>query len=106
MGTQAYKVDRLSKIHEWLPEPARRVVLIGDSTQKDPESYGEIARKWPNWVGAIWIRVVQGVDERKERELNDPKRFQKALDKVDARVWKTFTDPKELQAAVMGLRAN
>ncbi|CAE6461028.1 unnamed protein product [Rhizoctonia solani] len=105
MGTQAYKVDRLSKIHEWLPEPARRVVLIGDSTQKDPESYGEIARKWPNWVGAIWIRVVQGVDERKEKELNDPKRFEKAFEKVDTRIWKTFTDPKELRAAVAGLHA-
>ncbi|CAE6433154.1 unnamed protein product [Rhizoctonia solani] len=104
MGTQAYKVDRLSKVHEWLPEPARRVVLIGDSTQKDPESYGEIARKWPNWVGAIWIRVVQGVDERKERELNDPKRFEKAFDKVDKRIWRTFTDSKELHAAVAGLQ--
>ncbi|CAE6471178.1 unnamed protein product [Rhizoctonia solani] len=106
MGTQAYKVDRLSKIHEWLPEPARRVVLIGDSTQKDPESYGEVARKWPNWVGAIWIRVVRGVDERKEKDLNDPKRFEKAFEKVDGRVWKTFTDPNQLQAAVAGLRAN
>ncbi|CAE6513370.1 unnamed protein product [Rhizoctonia solani] len=106
MGAQAYKVDRLSKIHEWLPEPARRVVLIGDSTQKDPESYGEIARKWPNWVGAIWIRVVRGVDERKEKELNDPKRFEKAFEKVDKSVWKTFTDPKELQAAVAGLNAH
>ncbi|KAF8674948.1 hypothetical protein RHS04_06807 [Rhizoctonia solani] len=106
MGTQAYKVDRLSKVHEWLPEPARRVVLIGDSTQKDPESYGEIARKWPNWVGAIWIRVVQGVDERKEKDLNDPKRFAKAFEKVDSRIWKTFIDPKELQAAVAGLKTN
>ncbi|KAG8705755.1 hypothetical protein FRC11_008809 [Ceratobasidium sp. 423] len=106
MGTQAYKVDRLSKIHEWLPEPARRVILIGDNTQKDPESYGEIARKWPNWVGAIWIRVVQGVDERKEKELNDPKRFEKAFEKVDKSVWKTFTDPKELQAAVAGLNTH
>ncbi|CAE6417313.1 hypothetical protein ACGC1H_002176 [Rhizoctonia solani] len=106
MGTQAYKVDRLSKIHEWLPEPIRRVILIGDSTQKDPESYGEITRKWPNWVGAIWIRVVQGVDERKEKELNDPKRFEKAFDKVDKRIWRTFTDPKELHAAIAGLNAH
>ncbi|KAJ1302185.1 hypothetical protein OPQ81_001012 [Rhizoctonia solani] len=105
MGTQAYKVDRLSKIHGWLPEPARRVILIGDSTQKDPESYGEVARKWPNWVGAIWIHVVRGVNESKEKELNDPKRFEKAFDGVDRRLWKTFTDPKELRAVVPGLNS-
>ncbi|KAF8755443.1 hypothetical protein RHS01_05110 [Rhizoctonia solani] len=93
--------QRSRTIPAWPAHPARHVPRrdARDSTQKDPESYGEIARKWPNWVGAIWIRVVQGVDERKEKDLNDPKRFAKAFEKVDSRIWKTFIDPKELQAA-------
>ena len=40
LGTEEYKVDRMEKIHSWLPR--RKMILIGDSTQSDPESYGEM----------------------------------------------------------------
>lgn len=40
MGTQSYKVDRMEKVNGWLPK--RKMILIGDSTQADPESYGEM----------------------------------------------------------------
>lgn len=40
MGTEEYKVDRMKKIHSWLPQ--RKMILIGDSTQSDPEAYGEL----------------------------------------------------------------
>lgn len=40
LGTQEYKVSRMQKIHEWLP--SRKMILIGDSTQSDPESYGDM----------------------------------------------------------------
>jgi phosphatidate phosphatase APP1 len=39
-GTQEYKVDRIEKIHSWLPR--RKMICIGDSTQSDPEAYGEM----------------------------------------------------------------
>jgi phosphatidate phosphatase APP1 len=39
-GTQEYKVDRMEKIHSWLPR--RKMICIGDSTQSDPEAYGEM----------------------------------------------------------------
>lgn len=45
MGTQAYKVDRMRKIHAWLPD--RKVVCVGDSTQSDPEAYGEMYAAMP-----------------------------------------------------------
>ena len=48
----------MKKIHSWFPH--RRMVCIGDSTQKDPESYGEIARSFPGWIKAIYIRKVEG----------------------------------------------
>ena len=40
LRTEDYKVDRMEKIHSWLPR--RKMILIGDSTQSDPESYGEM----------------------------------------------------------------
>jgi phosphatidate phosphatase APP1 len=39
-GTQEYKVDRIEKIYSWLPR--RKMICIGDSTQSDPEAYGEM----------------------------------------------------------------
>jgi len=38
LGTEKYKVDRMTKVHSWLPK--RKMILIGDSTQSDPEAYG------------------------------------------------------------------
>jgi phosphatidate phosphatase APP1 len=40
VGTQEYKVDRMQKIHSWLPR--KKLIVIGDSTQSDPESYGDM----------------------------------------------------------------
>lgn len=40
LGTQEYKVDRMKKINSWLPR--RHMICIGDSTQSDPEAYGEM----------------------------------------------------------------
>lgn len=94
VNTEEYKLDRLNKIHEWFPN--RKMVLIGDSTQSDPEVYGKVARKWEYWVGAVYIRVVRGVDEAKERELNSKERFEKAFEGVNRKLWTTFEDVEEL----------
>jgi phosphatidate phosphatase APP1 len=40
MGTEEYKVDRMKKINSWLPK--RKLIVFGDSTQSDPEAYGEM----------------------------------------------------------------
>jgi phosphatidate phosphatase APP1 len=40
LGVQEYKVDRMEKINSWLPK--RKMICIGDSTQSDPEAYGEM----------------------------------------------------------------
>lgn len=40
MGTESYKVDRMAKVNSWLPN--RKMIVIGDSTQSDPEAYGEM----------------------------------------------------------------
>jgi len=67
-GTQAYKVDRIEKVHGWFPK--RKFILIGDSTQSDPEAYGEAYRKHGKWIGAIFIRKVTGVEGMDEEKKN------------------------------------
>jgi phosphatidate phosphatase APP1 len=39
LGTEKYKIDRMRKIRRWFPR--RKMILIGDSTQSDPEAYGK-----------------------------------------------------------------
>ena len=40
LDTAEYKVERMRKIESWLP--GRSMIAIGDSTQSDPEAYGEV----------------------------------------------------------------
>jgi phosphatidate phosphatase APP1 len=97
-GTKAYKTSRIDKIHSWLP--ARKFICIGDSTQTDPESYGEMYRRYPGWVKAIFIRKVTGVAEMDESKKNTDERFEKAFKDVPADVWTVFEDPNELKKKV------
>lgn len=52
-GTQAYKTDRMDKIHDWLPN--RKFICVGDSTQSDPEAYAEMYRKFPGWIVSLSV---------------------------------------------------
>lgn len=100
-GTEAYKVDRIEKINRWFPK--RRFILIGDSTQSDPEAYGEAYRNHKKWIGAIFIRKVMGVEGMDEEKKNAPERFEKAFKDVPKDVWYVFEDPQELYAKVDAL---
>ncbi|KAF2011121.1 actin filament organization protein-like protein App1-like protein [Aaosphaeria arxii CBS 175.79] len=102
-GTEAYKVDRIEKVHEEFPK--RKFILIGDSTQSDPEAYATMYRKYPKWIAAIYIRKVEGVAEMDENKKNEPDRFKEAFKDVPESVWYVFTDPGELYAKVDALVA-
>ncbi|OMP82743.1 Actin patch protein 1 [Diplodia seriata] len=97
-GTRAYKTDRMRDIHRMFP--GRRFVLIGDSTQSDPEAYGDVAREFPGWVGAVFIRRVTGVAEIDRTSKNKPERFEKAFEGVERGLWRVFDDPREVYAEV------
>ncbi|KAL9125692.1 MAG: hypothetical protein Q9175_008032 [Cornicularia normoerica] len=101
-GTEAYKRSRIEEIHSWLPK--RKVLCVGDSTQSDPEAYGDICRKYPGWVKAVFIRKVTDVAEMKATDKNTDKRFEKAFRNVPSEIWRTFEDPKELYEAVEQLK--
>jgi phosphatidate phosphatase APP1 len=100
-GTQQYKVGRMDKIYDCYPK--RKYLCIGDSTQKDPESYAEMYRKHPKWIGAIYIRKVTGIAELDEDGKNSDERFEKAFKDVPRSVWYVFEDPSELYAKVDAL---
>lgn len=102
-GTEAYKVSRIDKVQTSFP--ARKFLLIGDSTQSDPEAYGDIARKYPGWVGAIFIRKVENVEPVDESQKNSPERFEKAFKDLERGLWTVFSDPKELFQKVDALGA-
>lgn len=93
LGTQAYKVDRMNKINSWLPH--RKMICVGDSTQSDPEAYGEIYRKYPGWVRLIFIRKVTDIAAIGIEEKNEPARFEKAFEGVPSDVWHVFEKPEE-----------
>ena len=99
-NTQEYKVDRMEKVRSWFPR--RRVLCIGDSTQKDPEAYAEMYGRYPDWIHAIIIRKVTDVEHMEDK--NKPRRFEEAFKNVPSSVWTVFEDTQELYAFVDGLR--
>ena len=64
----------------------RSLVLVGDSGERDPEIYGNVARLYPKRVLRIFIRAVKG-------EKADDERFLKAFKDVPREKWLIFTDP-------------
>ncbi|KAI1418765.1 hypothetical protein F5Y12DRAFT_473228 [Xylaria sp. FL1777] len=98
LGTEDYKVDRMEKIHSWIPK--RKMICVGDSTQTDPEAYGEIYRRHPRWVKAIFIRRVEDIAAIGIESKNEPERFEKAFEGVPSDVWHVFSDPETCRRVV------
>ena len=58
LGHKLARIEEILSVHPHLP-----FVLLGDSGQKDPEVYREVARNHPGRILAVYIRDV-AVDER------------------------------------------
>ncbi|MCH7729614.1 MAG: DUF2183 domain-containing protein [Planctomycetes bacterium] len=70
--------------------PQRRFVLIGDSGEKDPEIYGDLARQHREQILAVLIRNVTS------QAITD-KRYVDAFQGFDQIHCQLFTDPSELE---------
>ncbi|KAI0444002.1 hypothetical protein F4803DRAFT_561208 [Xylaria telfairii] len=101
LGTEDYKVDRMEKIHSWLPR--RKMICVGDSTQSDPEAYGEIYRRYPHWIKAILIRKVEDIAAIGIEAKNEPERFEKAFKDVPRDVWHVFSNAESCKKVVEGV---
>jgi hypothetical protein len=88
--------------------PDRKVVCIGDSSQTDPEAYAEVAKLFPGWVKAVFIRKVPVVDEdgdgledevaggRAPEWRNSDERFENAFEGLDRGIWRAFEEPEDV----------
>ena len=72
--------------------PDHAFVLVGDSGEKDPEVYGLVAREHPGQVRHVFIRRVEGADNRNER-------FETAFAGLANARWTVFEDPATLTEA-------
>lgn len=71
--------------------PQRSFVMVGDSSEKDPEIYGAMARRFPQQVRKIFIRRVPGSPEDKER-------FERAFRNLDPDIWQVIEHADELRS--------
>jgi phosphatidate phosphatase APP1 len=88
-GIQNYKVSCIERIYS--RSPPKKVICLGDSQQLDPEVYGEIFRRYPHWICAIFIRITGP-----RRYYNDLERYRRAFLDVPRDIWHTFHHPTEL----------
>lgn len=66
-----YKITTISHIIE--RSPGRHFVLVGDSGERDPESYGELAWRFKHRIDAIYIRDISA---------DKPRRYQLAFARI------------------------
>lgn len=71
--------------------PKRKFILVGDSGEKDPETYGAMARKFPDQVMKIFIRDLRGKNSTSLR-------YAKAFHGVHPEKWELFHDASQLQS--------
>lgn len=83
----ASKVSRVSTLLKRFPK--RKFILVGDSGEKDPEVYGELARKFPSQIAVSLIRNVTDESEASPR-------MKTAFRKVDSAIWQIFDSPADI----------
>ena len=88
---RTYKLAVIEPVLRQFPE--RRFVLVGDSGEQDPETYGALARRHPGQIVRILIRDVTGT-------LSEAPRYQKAFSGVPPPVWTIFHAPAEIMGAL------
>ena len=76
-------------LRDW---PGRKFVLVGDSTEMDPEIYGELARRFPPQVVGVLIRNIFG-------EERDAPRYRSAFAGLASHRWELLTDEDDWSGA-------
>lgn len=88
IGGRQHKFDEISRCIEWFPD--REFILVGDTGERDPEIYGDIARRFPERVRLILLRNVTELSA-------DSERLREAMREVPADRWRLFTEAAELE---------
>lgn len=88
---EQYKPEVIGSLLKRFPQ--RRFVLVGDSGEKDPEIYGDLARKHRQQVTRILIRDVTG-------ESSDSVRYEKAFKDLPPPLWQVFKESAEIESSL------
>lgn len=87
--------NKSRSIHNLLSQfPQRRFVMIGDSGERDPEIYGEAARRFPNQILRIFIRDITGHGPQGTR-------YMKAFRGTPVNRWRIYQHAEELESEVI-----
>ena len=78
--------------------PRRKFLLIGDSGERDPEVYAEVARRHPDRVAGVAIRQVEGKLSRDKMQS----RLERLARRVPSGRWHVFSDAADLATLVSG----
>ena len=84
-----YKVNAIAELIT--RHPKRQYVLVGDAGEKDPEAYGDVARRFPDNVRCIFIRNITTCSSKLPWE----ERYAKAFAGVRA-PWMLFSTGDDL----------
>ncbi len=84
---QRYKPSAIRPLLELFPR--RQFVLVGDSAERDPEIYAELARVFPN----ITKIVIREVSEEIQKE-----RYRLAFLGLPRNLWQVFKKPAEIES--------
>jgi phosphatidate phosphatase APP1 len=90
LPSREYKLRTLSPILASKPE--QLTLFVGDSGERDPESYGELARLFPKQTLGIMIRQVTA-------EGRTSPRYQEAFKGVPESRWILFREPRAVAKA-------
>jgi len=89
-----YKINSIKTILDRFPQ--RKFILIGDSGEKDPEVYAEIANQYKERIKYIFIRDAGLIDENSSRRKT-------VIEKAGNVKLVIFKDPRELDSFILNL---
>lgn len=86
-GSSEYKFDAIERLLKRYPE--RSFLLVGDSGEKDPEIYAQLALRYPRQISLVLIRNVTA-------ESADSIRIKRAFKGVPRLKWMLFSEAAQL----------
>ncbi len=87
--SSSYKIAAIETILKDFPY--RDFILVGDSAEKDPEVYSQIAKKYPMQIKYIFIRDVTPEEPTMER-------CRKVFQEIIPNRWQVFSSPGQIKS--------
>ncbi|KAF8624707.1 hypothetical protein AX17_007038 [Amanita inopinata Kibby_2008] len=93
-GVFDFKLSVIDQIKGMYPN--KKFLAIGDSTQKDPETYGAAFRRYGDFIACAWIRKFDGAN-------NTAERFNAAFAGVPSNKYRIYEDSEIARLATINV---